>query len=78
MRDGEDDWTRLEELPDEALLALETHAMDVRARAWAAIREVDRGDRSALIAMFGALDLRCGLLSGEVSRRCAAEVDALC
>jgi hypothetical protein len=78
VRDIEEDWTRLQALPDEALLALEAHALDVRARASAAIRDVDGDNRPALVAMFGALDLRCGLLSAEVSRRCAAEVDLLC
>jgi hypothetical protein len=77
MRDVEEDWTRLQALPDDALLALEAHALDVRARASAAIRDEGRDNRSALIAMFGALDLRCGLLSAEISRRCAAEVDTL-
>jgi hypothetical protein len=27
--------------------------------------------------MFGALDVRCRLLSAEIARRCSAELDAL-
>ena len=75
MRDVEAQWTRLSDLPDDALLDLEAHAVEVRRRAFIAMFETPD---DVVPEMFDALDIRCRLLSAEIARRCSAELDALC
>jgi hypothetical protein len=74
MREANADALRLSELPDDALLELEHHAVDVRARCWLAMLGTGNDE---LGAMLGALDVRVQLLQNEVTRRCSAEIDRL-
>jgi hypothetical protein len=74
MREADADQVRLSELPDDALLDLEHHAVDVRTRCWLAMLGTGNDE---LAAMFGALDVRVRLLQDEVARRCDAELDSL-
>jgi hypothetical protein len=74
VREVERHWTRLSDLSDDTLLDLEAHALEVRRRAFIAMFE--KPD-DVLPEMFGALDVRCRLLSAEIARRCSGELDAL-
>ena len=74
MREVDADWVRLPELPDDALLELEHHAIEVRTRCRFALLGTGNDE---LAETLGALDVRVRLLQNEVARRCDAELDGL-
>ena len=74
MREANADRVRLSELPDDALLELEHHAVDIRTRCWLAMLGTGNDE---LAEMFGALDVRVRLLQDEIARRCEAELDSI-